>query len=152
MEQQAKANAHQYRATRIFLTVVSIMMAVGGVVMVFSTKGLVRRAVMSPPPGEVSTLMLFVTKEFGGVLLMLAAMMWFASRDPVRNVAILDAFIFGFCVLAITPLITRAMLPIRDVYPESFIWARSISRVIMAGVFYWIRPKRRNVKLPNTAG
>lgn len=49
-------------------------------------------------------------------------------------------FEFGsFCVLAVTPLIARAMLPLRDVYPESLIWARSITRLILAALFYWLR-------------
>jgi hypothetical protein len=130
-----------YRGTRIFLAIVAVLMAMGGLVMIFSGKGLLMRAFMSPPPAEISTLMLFITKEFGGVLLLLSALVWFASRDPVRNVAILDAFIFGFCVLAITPLISRAMLPIRDIYPDSLIWGRSLVRLALAGVFYWLRPK-----------
>ena len=133
--------ANDYRGTRIFLSVIAVLMSVGGLVMIFSTKALVRRALMEPPPSEVSTLMMFVTKEFGGVLLLLAVLMWFASRDPVRNVAILDAFIIGFCMLAVTPLISRATLPLREIYPDYLVWSRSVVRLVMAGVFWWVRPK-----------
>lgn len=130
-----------YRATRISLAVISVLLAIGGLFMVFSSKALLMRMFMSPPPAEVSTLMLFMTKEFGGVMLMLSALLWFASRDPVRNVAIMDAFIIGFCVLAVTPLVSRALLPIREIYPDSLVWGRSVIRLIMAGVFYWLRPR-----------
>jgi hypothetical protein len=131
----------EYRGTRIFLAVVSALLAVGGLVMIFSGKELLMRMFMRPPAAEVSTLMLFMTKEFGGVMLLLSAMLWFASRDPVRNVAIIDAFIIGFCILAITPLISRAMLPLREIYPDSLVWGRSLVRLAMAGVFWWVKPK-----------
>ena len=130
-----------YRGTRIFLAVISVLLVFGGLMMIFSGKELLARVFMRPPAAEFSTLMLFMTKEFGGVMLMLSALLWLASRDPVRNVAIIDGFIIGFCVLAITPLISRAMLPLRDIYPDSLVWGRSLIRLVMAGVFYWLRPK-----------
>lgn len=134
--------AEDYRGTRIFLAAVSALLAIGGLVMIFSGKQLLMRMFLRPPAEEVSTLMLFMTKEFGGVmLLLLSALLWFAARDPVRNAAIMDAFIIGFCVLAVTPLISRAMLPIREIYPDSLVWGRSVIRLILAGVFYRLRPK-----------
>jgi hypothetical protein len=135
-----------YRGTRIFLAVVSALLAIGGLVMIFSGKELLMRMFLRPPVAEVSTLMLFMTKEFGGVMLLLSALLWFASRDPVRNVAIMDAFIIGFCILAVTPLISRAMLPIREIYPDSLVWGRSVIRLVMAGVFWWARPKGTEVR------
>ena len=45
---------------------------------------------LRPPEGEVSTLLLSFLKEMGGMVLMLAALPWLASRNPVRNVAVLD--------------------------------------------------------------
>jgi hypothetical protein len=130
-----------FRGTRIFLRVIAALMIVGGLVMIFSGKGLLMRAFMRPPEAEISTLMLFMTKEFGGVLLMLSALLWFVARDPVRNVAIIDAFIIGFLILAITPLISRATLPLREIYPDYLIWGRSLVRLVMAGVFWWVRPR-----------
>jgi hypothetical protein len=133
--------ADDYRGTRIFLRVIAALLIVGGLVMIFSGKGMLMRAFMQPPPGEISTLLLFMTKEFGGVLLMLSALLWFAARDPVRNVAIIDAFIIGFCILAITPMIARATLPLREIYPDYLVWGRSVVRLVMAGVFWWVRPR-----------
>ncbi len=133
--------AENYRGTRIFLAAVSALMAVNGLVMIFSGKELLMRMHPRPPAAEFSTLMLFMTKEFGSVMLLLSVLLWFASRDPVRNVAIMDAFIVGFCVLAVTPLISRAMLPVREIYPDSQVWGRSVIRLVMAGVFNWLRPR-----------
>jgi hypothetical protein len=138
--------AENYRGTRIFLAAVSALLAIGGLVMIFSNKELLMRIFLRPPAAEVSTLMLFLTREFGGVMLMLSALLWFAARDPVRNVAVIDAFIVGLCVLAVTPLISRATLPIREIYPDYLVWGRSVVRLIVAGVFWWVRPKGTEVR------
>ncbi len=130
-----------YRALKILLRVLSVLLVVGSVFMIFSSKPMVVRAFMRPPEAEVSTLLLFMVKEMGGMILMLAALLWFASRDPVRNVAIIDALIIGFCVLAVTPLISFWTLPVRAIYPGYLIWGRSVIRLVIAGVFYWLRPR-----------
>jgi hypothetical protein len=131
----------EHRALRIVLRVIAILLVVGSLFMIFSSKALLIRAFMHPPEAEVSTLLLFMVKELGGVMLMLSALLWFAARDPARNVAIIDALIIGFCVLAVTPLISRATLPIEQVYPASLIWGRTVVRLAMAAVFYWLRPR-----------
>ena len=133
--------AKDYRGTRILLGMIATLMIAGGLMMIFSGKGLLMRMFMQPPAGEVSTLMMFMTKEFGGVLLMLSTLLWFAARDPVRNVAIIDAFIIGFIILTVTPLIARATLPLREIYPNYLVWGRSVVRLVMAGVFWWVRPE-----------
>src|SRR6267378_7615556 len=84
-----------YRALRIILGVFSALTAVGGLFMIFAGKPLIMRIFLRPPEVEVSTLLLFVLKEMGGFALMLTLMLFFASRDPVRNVAIVDAVIMG---------------------------------------------------------
>jgi hypothetical protein len=133
--------AKDYRGTRILLGMIATLMIAGGLMMIFSGKGLLMRMFMQPPAGEVSTLMMFMTKEFGGVMLMLSALLWLAARDPVRNVAIIDAFIIGFIILTVTPLIARATLPLREIYPNYLVWGRSVVRLVMAGVFWWVRPE-----------
>ena len=80
-----------YRALRVVLGFLSLCMAIGGVVLVFSSKSLILRLFLHPPDAEVSTLFLFTLKEMGGFALMLAVLVFFAARDPVRNVAITDA-------------------------------------------------------------
>src|SRR6267378_1953119 len=82
-----------YRALRIVLGVFSALAAVGGLCMIFANKPLIMRMFLRPPEAEVSTLMLFVLKEMGGFALILSLMLFFASRDPVRNVAIVHALI-----------------------------------------------------------
>ena len=74
-----------YLALRVLLGFLSLCMAIGGVVLIFSSKALILRLFLHPPEAEVSSLFLFTLKEMGGFALMLAVMVFFAARDPVRN-------------------------------------------------------------------
>ncbi|HET7206979.1 MAG TPA: hypothetical protein VFI95_10415 [Terriglobales bacterium] len=136
----------EYRGLRMLLRVFAALLPVGSMFMIFSSKELLTRMFLMPPVAEVSTLLLFVVKELGGIMLMLGALMWLAARDPVRIVAVIDAFILGFCVLAVTPLVARAMLPIREIYPDLLVWGRSVVRLAIAGVLYWLRPRGAYVR------
>jgi hypothetical protein len=130
-----------YRASRIILGIVSVFTAVVGLLIVFSGRSLVMRLLLRPPETEVSTLLLFLMREMGGLALMLSVLFFFASRDPVRNVAIVNGLIVGLCILAITPLLSLYTLDIRRLYPGYLIWGRSLIRLAMAAVLYFLRPR-----------
>ena len=130
-----------YRALRIFLRVFSLLAAVGGLLMIFAEKPLVVRIFLRPPEGEVSTLLLSLLKEMGGMMLMLSVLLWLASRNPVRNVAIVDALIAGLCILAVTPLLSLLMTDIRSIYPAYLLWGRSVVRLAIAALLYGLRPR-----------
>ena len=59
-----------YRVLRIVLRVFSLLAAIGGLFMILADKPLVVRVFLRPPEGEVSTLLLSLLKEMGGVTLM----------------------------------------------------------------------------------
>lgn len=130
-----------YRALSIGLRIVSVLLAVGGLLMIFSPRPLVLFAFMHPPESEVSTLLLAWLKEMGGVILMLSVLLRLAARDPVRNVAILDALTLGLFILAITPLVSLRMTDLGKLYPAYLIWGRSLVRLVLAGVLLWVRPR-----------
>jgi len=121
-----------YRGLSIGLRVVSVLIAVGGLFMIFSSPPLILRVFMHPPEAEVSTLLLALLKEMGGMMLMLSVMLYLAARDPARNVAILDALIVGLLILAITPLLSLKMTDIGKLYPAYLIWGRSLVRLVLA--------------------
>lgn len=130
-----------YRALRVVLGFLSLFTAIGGMVLIFSSKPPILRLFLHPPEAEISTLFLFTLKEMGGFALMLGVMLFLASRDPVRNVAIIDAFTVGLCILAITPLVSRWMLDIQSIYPGHLVWARSVIRLAFAALLYFLRPR-----------
>ena len=130
-----------YRALRVVLGLLSLLAAVGGLLMIFSGKPLLIRLFLHPAESEFSTLLLFMMKEVGGFALMLSFMLFFAYRDPARNVAIIDAVIAGLCILALTPLLSLYTLDIRQLYPGYMIWGRSLVRSAMAALLYSLRPQ-----------
>ena|SRR5215469_1754929 len=130
-----------YRALRIILGIFSALTAIGGFVIIFSGKPLTMRLFLRPPESEVSTLLLVALKEMGGFVLMLSVMLFFACRDPARNVAILNGFIVGLCILAFTPLWSLYTLDMRHLYPAYMIWGRSLVRLAVAGLLFYLRPR-----------
>jgi hypothetical protein len=130
-----------HRALRIVLGVFALLTAAAGLLVILSGKPLVIRLFLSPPEAEISTLLLFMLKEMGGVVLMFSFMLFLASRDPARNVAIIDAFIVGLCILAVTPLVSLYTLDIRQLYPGYLVWGRAIIRLALAALLFWLRPR-----------
>lgn len=133
--------APAHRALRIILAVLSLLIAVGGLLMVFGSKGLMVRLFFGPPESEFSTLLLAMLKEMGGMLLMFSFLLYLASRDPVRNVAIIDALIVGVCVLAVMPLLSLYTLELGRFYPAYLIWGRLVERLGVAGLLLYLRPR-----------
>ncbi len=130
-----------YRALQIALRIFSVLLAIGGLLMIFSSREFVVRVFMHPPEAEVSTLLLFLLKEMGGMVLMVSAMLFRAARDPERNVAVVDGLIVGLVILAVTPLLSLYSLDIRRVYPSHLIWGRSVVRLVVAAFFFYLRPR-----------
>jgi hypothetical protein len=136
----------QYRVLRVVLGFLSLLMAIAGVLLIFSSKALILRLFLHPPEAEISTLLLTALKEMGGLALMLGIMLFFASRDPERNVAIIDALMAGLCILAITPLISLYTLDVSRLYPAYAVWGRSLVRLALAAFLYFLRPKKAGWK------
>ena len=125
----------RYRALPLALRIFSALFAIGAMLMIFSSREFVVLLFLYPPEAEVSTLLLFLLKEMGGILLMVSAMLFLASRDPERNPAIVDGLIVGLVILALTPLFSLYTLDIQRVYPGHLIWGRSVIRLVLAGFF-----------------
>ncbi len=130
-----------YRALQVALRIFSVLLAIGGLLMIFSSREFVVRVFMHPPEAEVSTLLLFLLKEMGGFVLMVSAMLFRASGDPERNVAVVNGLIVGLVILAVTPLLSLYSLDIRRVYPSHLIWGRSAVRLVLAAFFFYLRPR-----------
>ena len=130
-----------YRALQVTLRIFSVLLAIGALFMIFSSRAIVVRVFLHPPEVQVSTLLLFVLKEMGGIVLMVSAMLFLASRDPERNVAIVDGLIVGLVILAVTPLLSFYTVDIQRIYPGHLIWGRSAIRLVFAVVFFYLRPR-----------
>jgi hypothetical protein len=129
------------RVLKVTLRIFSVLLAIGALFMIFGSRALVVRVFLHPPEAEVSTLLLFLLKEMGGMALMVSATLFLASRDPERNVAVVDGLIMGLSVLAVTPLLSLWMTDIRHSYPAHLVWSRSLVRLGFAALFFWLRPR-----------
>src|SRR5713101_3209576 len=103
-----------YRALQVALRIFSVLLAIGALLMIFSSRDLVVHLFLHPPEAEVSTLLLFLLKEMGGIVLMVSAMLFLASRDPEHNAAIVDGLIVGLVILTVTPLLSLYTVDIRE--------------------------------------
>ena len=130
-----------YRVLRVILGFLSLVFAIAGVFLILSTKPLILRIFMHPPVAEITTLLLAAVKEMGGIVLMVSVMLFLAWRDPERNVAIIDGMAVGLCILGLTPLLSLYTLDLRKLYPASLIWLRSLVRLALAGLLYYLRPR-----------
>ena len=74
--------------------------------MIFAEKPLIVRILLRPPEREVTSLLLPLLRETGGIVLMLGVLLWLASRNPLHNVAIVDGLIAGLCILWAAPLLS----------------------------------------------
>jgi hypothetical protein len=126
---------------QVALRIFSVLLAIGALFMIFSSRALVVRVFLHPPEVQVSTLLLFLLKEMGGIVLMVSAMLFLAFRDPQRNVAIVDGLIVGLVILAVTPLLSFYTVDIQRIYPGHLIWGRSAIRLVFAAVFFYLRPR-----------
>ncbi len=132
-----------YRTLWILLLLFSFLTAAEGLLLVFGSKSLVLRLFPHLPEAEITTQLLVMAKQWGGLGLTVSLMLYFASRDPVRNVAILDAFIVGLCILALTPLLSLYTLDVRRLYPGYVFWGRPLLRLPIAALLYYLRPRER---------
>jgi Na+-driven multidrug efflux pump len=135
-----------YRALRVVLGFLSLILVIGGVLLILSNRPLIMRVFLHPPESEISILLLAALKEMGGLAIMLSVMLCLAARDPERNVAIIDAVSVGLCILAITPLVSLYTSDLHRLYPAYLVWVRSFVRLALAGVLYYLRPRRTRWK------
>jgi hypothetical protein len=132
-----------YRALQVLLYIFTLLLIVSGLLMIFGNKMLIMRVFLRPPEAEFSTLLLFVLKEMGGFVLMFSLMLFFAARDPVGNVAIIDAVIVGLGILTLTPLLSLYTLDVDSIYPSYLVWGRSLVRLALAALLYFLKPQRK---------
>ena len=135
-----------YRALHVALRIFSVLLAIGALFMIFGTRGLVIRVFLHPPEAEVSTLLLFLLKKMGGIVLVVSAMLFLAARDPERNVAVVNGLIVGLVVLAVTPLLSLYTVEIQRIYPTHLVWGRSVIRLVLAAFFFYLRPRETHQK------
>jgi hypothetical protein len=130
-----------YRALRAVLFFFLLISIIGGLLMILVGKPFMTRLMLNPPPGELSTLFVFLMRELGGILLWMGFILYVVYRDPVRHARVIDASILGLCVLAVTSPLSLYTTDLGRIYPAYFVWGRSLARLAVAALFYYLRPE-----------
>jgi hypothetical protein len=125
------------------LLIFLVFAAVAGVLMIILGQPFLSRVLLNPPAAEVSTLFVFMMKEVGGILLWMSFCLYVVYRDPARHARVIDASIVGLCVLALVSLLSLYTTDIADIYPGYMVWGRSVARLAVAALFFYLRPEEK---------
>ena len=132
-----------YRALRAALLIFFMISIMGGLLMILVGKPFMTRLMLNPPAEELSTLFVFLMREVGGILLWMGFILYVVYRDPVRHARVIDASILGLCVLAVASPLSLYTTDLGRIYPAYFVWGRSVLRLAVAALFYYLRPEER---------
>jgi len=131
-------SAQPYQTLRIILFVVAAICAVGAIVLCFATSWVLTFGTTPPPSNGFEDALV---KGFGVFVLALGYLLCVAARDPVRYVAVVDAFIFILLAGAVLNVYGVVALGLGAYYPAGYLVARAIAEIILAAVLFWLRPK-----------
>jgi len=130
----------QHRVLSGLLLVLAILTLVGGVAILFDS----RLAVLALPSlltlsplteTSARTIIAILIQAFGAVAIGFAYLAYAASRDPVRCVAIVDAFIIVLLLVAGIDISAGTKLHV------AAIWESGVLRIVLAAVLLFLRPK-----------
>jgi hypothetical protein len=129
-----------HAALRTILGILAVVLTAGGVVLLFATSWLVSM-IPAQPQFAVSTLTIIFLKALGAIGFMFAYLLFTASRDPVRYVAIVDAFAGLLLLGAALDVWAVNTLNFGSIYPGHLIWLRVAVRIALAIVLIALRPR-----------
>src|SRR5262249_34223747 len=129
-----------HHALRILLVILGLDATAKGLVMIFGGKALMMRLFPHPPESEITTLLLLMRQESGALEFAVGLMLYFAYRDPPRNVAILNAIAVGLCIAAVASVVSLYTLDASRLYPTSTVWGHALLRSAVAALLFYLRP------------
>ena len=130
----------QYRVLRGLLLVLAILAGIGGLVILFDAR-IIFLAVPTPTEAFAHSLIVLLIQAFGALFIGLAILLYAASRDPVRYVSVIDAFIVILVLLSGIDVYAAQTLHTGTMYPGHLIWARVAFRLVLAIVLLSLRPR-----------
>ena len=130
----------QYRTLRGLLLALAILAGIGGLVVLFDAR-IIFLALPTPTEAFAHSLIVLLMQGFGAIIIGLAILLYAASRDPVRYIRVIDAFIVMLVLLSGVDVYAAETMHLGGIYPGSLIWARVAFRLILAIVLLSLRPR-----------
>jgi hypothetical protein len=126
-------------ALRTLLTVLAVFMAIAGIVLLFATGWLAALATIPTGPGAETVS--FLIKVIGVVVLGMSYLALCASRDPVRYVGIIDAFIITLVLVVLLELYEIFTGAADRMFPYHLVLWSALARAAIAVVLFVMRPR-----------
>ena len=120
------------RVLKVILWLLALDAAIGGAVLLVGGRAVFIWLFRDAPASEVSDLLLFKQKTWGGLGVALTIMLISAARDPRRNSVIVWAIAVGLAVAGIAELSSIWVLGAARLFPMSNIVAHSLTRIGIA--------------------
>jgi hypothetical protein len=135
-----RQQANRYTTLSALLAVLCVLLAIAGILLIFWT-GSLAFMVLKIAGAETNPWTLALFKAFGLIAFFIAYLLYAAARDPVRNVAVIDALV-GIMVLgAVLDIYALVALGFGALFPPWVIWTRATVRVALAVALLVLRPK-----------
>jgi len=134
------AAARPFQTLRVMLFTISALCGIGAILLFFASDWLLSFLPGSAPPPS-NPLELALLKVFAIFVLALGYLLCVTARDPVRYVAVINAFIFILLAAAVFNVYALVALGLGAYYPPGYLIVRTIVQLILAAVIFALRPK-----------
>jgi len=130
----------QYRALRGLLLALAILAAIAGIAILFDPQ-LIFLALPMPREQSAHTIITVLIQDLGALVLGFGILLYRASREPVRYLSVVDAFIVILVLFSGVDVYAVEELHFGDVYPATMVWVRIAVRLVLAIVLLSLRPR-----------
>ena len=126
------------RVLRVILWLLALDAAIGGAVLLMGGRAVFIWLFSYAPASEVSDLLLFKQKTWGGLGVALTIMLISAARDPRRNSVIVWAIAVGLSIAGIAELLSIWLLGAARLFPMFTIVVHSLTRIGIALILVYL--------------
>ena len=129
------------RVLKVILWLLALDAAIGGAVLLVGGRAVFIWLFPYTPASEVSDLLLFKQKTWGGLGVALTIMLIAAARDPRRNSVIVWAIAVGLAIAGIAELLSIWLLGAARLFPMLNIVVHSLTRIGIALVVAYLEKR-----------
>jgi hypothetical protein len=129
------------RVLKVTLWFLALDAAIGGAVLLVGGRDVFIWLFPYTPASEVSDLLLFKQKTWGGLGVALTIMLIAAAKDPRRNSVIVRAIAVGLAIAGIAELLSIWLLGAARLFPMFTIVVHSLARIGIALVLLYLEKR-----------
>ena len=140
MSVTTKATVTENKPLRGLLSVLAIIAALAGAVVIFDAQ-LVFWVLPVPQEAFAHSMITLLVQDLGALMIGFAMLLYAASRDPVRYITVINAFIVVLVLFAGVDVYAAEKLHFGAIYPGYMIWGRVAFRLVLAIILLSLRPR-----------